>query len=292
MPQAGLNVSDDMVVPDRVAQQSFRERRSAPELAHAVASVWVLEVGAEGAEYEHRTAPNGSVEISCVLGSDRLVVSGPQRGPLIASVAPGTTVIGIRFHPGAAPAVLGPPASELLDLCVDLDGLWGARGAILAEQLAEADTPERALQLVEDTLTRRLSESSEPDPLVAAAIGRLQPWLSRGIDALASDLYVSPRQLHRRFVAALGFGPKRLERILRLQAFLALTHGPDQPDIGLAFLAQIAGYADQSHLTREVVALTGMTPGVLLEETRKNCGANHDHGPSYASLRHALLAGG
>lgn len=275
---------------ERDPVQSYRERLPVPELAHKVASVWVLEVGAHGGAYEHRTVPNGSVELSYALGSDRAVVSGPQRGPLVARVEPGATVIGIRFRPGAAPSILGLPASELVGLRVDLDGLWGSGVAMLAKRLGEAGAPERAARLLEEELPRRLADAPAPDPLVTAAIAQLQPWRFGGLDVLASDLYISRRQLHRRFVAALGFGPKTLQRILRLQGFLALAQAPDQSHMGLARLAQQVGYADQPHLTREVAALAGTTPQVFLEETRSSCGPNHDHEASYAGLRRALLA--
>ena len=274
--------------PDPV--QSFRERLPAPETARKVASVWVLEVGAEGGAYEHRTVPNGSVEISYALGSNRIVVSGPQRMPLVARVEPGTTVVGLRFRPGAAPSILGPPASELVDLRVDLDRLWGSGVAMLAERLGEAGAPEGAARLLEDELAHRLADATAPDQLVTAAIGRLQPWRPGGLSDMASGLYISPRQLHRRFVAALGFGPKTLERILRFQGFLALAQGPEQRHIGLARLAQRAGYADQPHLTREAAALTGLTPRAFLDETWRRCGPTHDHEASYAGLRRALLA--
>jgi hypothetical protein len=55
-------------------------------------------------------------------------------------------------------------------------------------------------------------------------------------------------------------------------------------------LAKPAGYADQAHLTREAATLAGMTPRAFLDETRKTCGANHDHEASYAGLRRAVLA--
>jgi AraC-like DNA-binding protein len=270
--------------------QTYRERLPAPEIAREVASVWLLEVGAGGGAYEHRTVPNGSVEISYALGSERVVVSGPQSEPLAARVETGTTLIGIRFRPGAAPSILGPPASELVDLSVDLDRLWGSGVATLVERLGEAGAPDAAARVLEDELASRVLDATAPDPLVAAAIGRLQPWRSGGLDALASDLYISHRQLHRRFVAALGYGPKMLERILRFQGFLALAQAPDQHDVGLARLAQHAGYADQPHLTREAAALAGMTPRAFLEETRRSCGPNHDHDASYAGIRRALLA--
>jgi AraC-like DNA-binding protein len=275
---------------ERDPGQTYHERRSAPEVARWVASAWVLEVDAEGGAYEHRTAPNGSVEISYTLGSDRLVACGPQRGALVDRIESGSTVVGIRFRPGVAPSILGVPASELVDLRVNLDRLWGSDATKLAERLGETGAPGNAVQRLEGELVRRLADATAPDPLVTAAIGRLQPWRSCGLDALASDLYISPRQLHRRFVAALGFGPKTLARILRLQGFLALVQRPEQRHIGLARLAQQAGYSDQPHLTREVAALAGMTPRALLAETQRSCCANHDHEASYAGMRRALLA--
>ena len=271
--------------PDPI--QSYQERLPAPKLATYVTSVWVLEVGADGGAYEHRTVPNGSVEISHVLGSDRVEVSGPQRGPLVARVEPGTTLVGIRLRPGAAPSILGLPASELVDDREELDGLGSPRSAALAERLAEAGAPESAVRLLEEEVVQRLAEATAPDPLVTAAVGRLQPWQSGGVGDLASDLYLSSRQLHRRFIVALGFGPKTFQRILRFQGFLALAR---DRHASLARFARQAGYADQGHLTREAATLTGLTPRAFLEETWRHCGPNHDHDASYAGLRRALLA--
>ena len=89
------------------------------------------------------------------------------------------------------------------------------------------------------------------------------------------------------FVAALGFGPKAFQRILRFQGFLALSQGLHSRHIGLARLAKQAGYADQSHLTRESSALTGLTPKAFLEEMWSSCGTNHDHEASYGGRRRA-----
>lgn len=269
--------------------QSYRERLPAPELAGHVAIVWVLEVGADGVSYEHRTVPNGSLEISYTLGSDRIGVAGPRRGPLVARLEPGAAVVGLRLRPGAAPSLLGPPATELVDLEVDAELLWGPGAAALAGRLAEAGAPARAARVLEDEIARRVAAAPALDPLVAAAVGRLQPWRSGGLGDWASGLPLSERQLRRRFLAALGLGPKAFQRILRFQAFLALTQGR-RGHLGLARLARRAGYADQAHLTREASALAGLTPRAFLEETWRSCGPTHDHEASYVGLRRALSA--
>lgn len=79
---------------------------------------------------------------------------------------------------------------------------------------------------------------------------------------LARRAGLSERQLHRRCLAAFGYGAKTLDRVLRLQRVLAL--GRAAPGRGLAELAAAAGYADQAHLGHEVRALTGTTPAHLL----------------------------
>lgn len=51
-----------------------------------------------------------------------------------------------------------------------------------------------------------------------------------------------------------------LQRVLRLQSFLASLQ---DPPVSLGVLAYRAGYADQSHLNREAIALAGTTPAAL-----------------------------
>jgi AraC-like DNA-binding protein len=55
--------------------------------------------------------------------------------------------------------------------------------------------------------------------------------------------------------------PKRFARIARVQAVLRRL--ATEPDADLAGLAAELGFADQAHLTREVRALAGTTPGRL-----------------------------
>ena len=77
---------------------------------------------------------------------------------------------------------------------------------------------------------------------------------------LARELGVSERHLRRRATAELGYGPKTFARIVRFQRALALLRA-GQP-AGRRW-RPTAGYADQPHLTREVTALAGRTPGAV-----------------------------
>jgi AraC-like DNA-binding protein len=78
-------------------------------------------------------------------------------------------------------------------------------------------------------------------------------------EELADDVGLSVRQLRRRCHAAVGYGPKTLQRVLRFQRFVRLIDAPAGPP-DLAAAAAQSGYADQAHLSRECVALSGLTP--------------------------------
>jgi AraC-like DNA-binding protein len=267
-----------------VLEQTYRE---APPTAPQVASVWIQRV-AEGSEpYRHRTIPHGSVELRCEIGG-RPEVVGPQTVPRLETLGPGATVVGIRLRLGAAPAVLGAPASELVDLTVGAEQLWGPAAERVGELVAAAATPEQAGFALESAAFRRALER-ELDPVVAGAAALLLPGRTEDVASLPSELYISERTLRRRVQAAIGLPPKVLHRMLRFQGFLALAHGRGGDPAELAMLAAEAGYADQSHLTRECMRLAGLSPRALMQESLENCRrAGHDHAVSFGPLLHGL----
>jgi Domain of unknown function (DUF6597) len=155
--------------------QCYRERLPRSDAARLLSCVWIQEVSRTARCFEHRTVPNGCVEIACALSSGLVRAVGSRRKPTVERLAPGETVVGLRFRPGAALAVLGLPAAELIDREVDLDRLRGPAAVALGERVAEAASPEHAVRQLEEIVTR-LAGDSEPDPLVAEAVERLQPW--------------------------------------------------------------------------------------------------------------------
>jgi AraC-like DNA-binding protein len=185
-----------------------------------------------------------------------LVVAGPDCGPVAVVLQPGTSLVGIRFRPGAAPGFLGVPASALSDGHVALADLRRAEAEALEDRLHAAASPETALAMLEQAVAR-----TEPvDPAVAAVV-RLCATTRRPVTEAVG---LSERHLRRRCTAALGYGPKTLERIVRFRRFLRLAEA--RPHDGLAYLAALAGYSDQAHLTRECVRLAGATPRRLREQ--------------------------
>jgi AraC-like DNA-binding protein len=254
--------------------QSYRERLPAPTC------VWIQRVETGSAPYAHRTVPNGSAELVVPVGELPRVV-GPQTSATEEVLDGGTTVVGVRFRPGAAPAVLGVPATEVVDLDLAADELWGRAAVALGEAVAAAPTPAEAAAVLERSVYERLADAPGLDPVVGEAVRRLLPGGGGEVASIASPLFISERQLRRRCEAAIGVSPKTLARMLRFQRFLALAGQTEHPAEQLSRLAADAGYADQSHLTREAARLGGRSPKALLLDSEHNCGCNHDHSASY-----------
>jgi AraC-like DNA-binding protein len=189
-------------------------------------------------------------------------VAGPDTGPVSTRTRPGTVFAGVRFRPAAGGQVLGLPLNELRDRRVPLaelrhDTALGLPASpCLSPDLSPAEAAARLLDV-----TGTLVASGRPDPAISRAASLLRDPAAR-TDDIAERVGLSERQFRRRAHAAIGYGPKTLQRILRFQRFVRLLDAsPPPPD--LATLAAVTGYADQPHLTRECVALSGLTPASL-----------------------------
>jgi AraC-like DNA-binding protein len=261
---------------------SYVERPPLPGLAAVVRTVWIQRTGE--AAYVQRHLPTGGVEIHFPIGGRPQLV-GPLTGPEIEVIPAHTTIAGVRFHPGTAPP-LPTVLDDLVDQRLGLGELWGSSVDRLVEAMARAETPERALVFLQVHLLQEFRTGVRTDPLVGEAVRALMPWHPVDIDTLADHLALSASQLRRRCRHAVGVGPKVLQRTLRFQGFLALaqagaTASGRRGADGTAGLAVDAGYADQAHLSRECLRLTGLTPRRLLGGEVDRCSCGHEHSASY-----------
>jgi AraC-like DNA-binding protein len=234
----------------------YRELAPPFELSDHVLCVWRLVADEERSE---RILPDGSLDLVYVDGR-RLLVAGPDTAAASARREPGTLTVGVRFRPGAAPSVLGIAAEELRDRRVPLEEVWDGAGTELEERVAGAQGAADRLAILVDAIARRLPDAPPPDGLVTAAAHLLHRDPRARVGDLAEEVSLSERQLRRRFHIHVGYGPKTLARVMRLQRLLALAPRHD----GLAELALACGYADQAHMTAECTRLAGLSPAALL----------------------------
>ncbi|WP_210414617.1 helix-turn-helix domain-containing protein [Microlunatus elymi] len=190
--------------------------------------------------------------------------SSQRSGSFIAGLLPGHLRAGgldgeclqIRLSPVVAQAVLGSSA-ELTGRVFGLELALGREAGRLERSLRAATSWSQRFAIAADFVDRRLQAASLIEPEVDHA---WQRTLAAGgtvrIDDLADEVGWNRQRLWSRFRARLGITPKRAAQLVRFDRAAHLLVAGRPP----AEAAADTGYADQSHLHREVRAITGTTP--------------------------------
>lgn len=256
-----LNETDASPWDNACVDAGYRELAPPAAARGAIDCLWVRLPPREGRSAS-RVLPDACVDIVWTEGRGA-VLAGPDTAATSASVSPGAPIVGARFAPGAGGTALGVPLAAVRDQRLPLAELWPE----LDRELPGDLDPRTALSRL-GALALRLVGQSPPDAAVREAARRLADPGTR-VERLADDLGFSERQLRRRCDAAVGYGPKTLQRVLRFRRFLARADadadagaGAGGPD--LARIAAEVGYADQAHLTRECTRLAGLSPAALM----------------------------
>jgi AraC-like DNA-binding protein len=249
----------------------YQEFRPSPPLAETVLAFW--SVAGEGSFVPSPTIlPDAYVEIVLNLGDpvellgsvfagrqpDRVVVGLLERA-IPMRYGKRVRTFGIRLHPARASGFLGVPAARIANTLTPLATLNpGCDAGIAAWLRAGADPDSTSDRAALEQLLAEQRQLPGADHLVVEAVDRLlAAEHPLAVVDIARQLGVTPRHLHRRFVATVGTPPKRLERLARFAR--TWQHATMGPPLGWAELAYANGYADQAHLVREFRAF-GATP--------------------------------
>jgi AraC-like DNA-binding protein len=261
------------------APEVIRQVVPRPELRPFVDLIWQYDGLIQSHELE-RVLPTGTMQIIINLAEDAsrkydasdpeqieehsgAIVSGPHGRFFLIDTAEQASVVGISFTPGGAAPFLGMPASELRDLHVSLEDLFGGTGRDLREQLIEAETSER-FRILEDWLLARANGRLTRHPAVAYALTEFRGVPStRSVSDVTERAGLSSRRFIELFDAEVGLTPKLFCRIKRFQHALRIVQ---QTDVDWADLAAMAGYYDQSHMIRDFQEFCGLNPGAYLKQ--------------------------
>ncbi len=190
----------------------------------------------------------------------RILAGGPSTKAVRLSVTDARDFFFVRFRPGRLPRLLGLQPPDLVDQTeLGLQSVLGHSADVWGERLREVRTLEGRQAILEEAFL-----SARPDllcqdrrclqaiTLVEAVDGRIQ------VTELARDLGLSPRTLERLFREQIGLTPKRFIRQVRFQTALRLLK--DRRGTSLGRIAQVCGYADQTHFINEFKELAGRLP--------------------------------
>jgi AraC-like DNA-binding protein len=204
-----------------------------------------------------------------IEGTDRTLgafVVGNQSGPSLTQLGGHQHGVQVELSAGAALKLLGP-VGQLNNAAVPIEEVLGRWAVRLVERLGDAATWEERFTLLDGVF----SALDIPDG------GGMSPevsWLRRQLAASGGRARVEPlmdetgwsrRLVTERFRRQLGLAPKAYARIVRFQRAVVLLQGVRHGHT-LADVAIESGYYDQSHLTRDFVALAGCTPTALMAE--------------------------
>lgn len=218
--------------------------RPASELAPYVQHYWL---GSDVPDPAVTVLPDGCVDVVLeVTGADsRAWVFGSTTRPTKVACLPGARYLGVRFRPGRSRHFLRAAAHELTDRRED------------AASLLRFAVDPKTFPRLDQILARTLAMAPPVDSRVDEAVRRIEG--AHGAvrtDELARRLGVSLRQLQRGFARDVGVTPKLFAMISRAGHAARLLRGR----ASLADTAAQAGYADQSHMTRDFARLAGVTP--------------------------------
>lgn len=219
--------------------------------------------------------PHPAVTLILEFGDGPLVVDTATSRQQLTSLVAGFThgglrvrgenvrCVEVRLSPVVAYAVLGVSPADLEHAVVSFDDLWGRDVSRLREQLGEARSWQDRFALTDALLADRGATGTSTDPEVAWSWERIVGSGGRvRIDELAAEVGWSRKRLWSRFRAQTGLPPKRAAKLVRFdQAVHRLAAGENA-----ARIAADGGYADQSHLHRDILEFTGVTPATVARE--------------------------
>jgi AraC-like DNA-binding protein len=237
----------------RVYQSSsvrYEETLPQADLGRDVVCFWTLQVDPSAHSHVQHLLPDLTVDVISVDGRQPFVM-GPPTTAVRVPLPAGQVNRGVRLRAGAARRLFDASPAELLDSIVPLSDVLSARSA-RGIDAAPADVHAHVAQLLRQS-------AAEKDPTVRSAINWLGKNWRSSVDDLSRQANWSNRELRRRFVAAIGMGPKLVQRMVRVQTALHLLQAR-QGRVALSDLALECGFADQAHMARELARFTDHTP--------------------------------
>lgn len=253
-----------------------------PPLGNFVELFWFYDGYFAGSHKKERLMPDGSVELIINLKEDEAriydrekldkcerlpgaLVCGPHSNCFVIDTDQQQSVIGIHFKPGGAFPFFKMPASELQNLHVALQDLWGYEASLLRQRLLEAQTPQMKFHVLEDCLQAQALRPLERHRAVDHALALLRNiHTAPAITDLADHIGISSRRFIQLFSNEVGLTPKLFARVRRFQNVLLQLQ--NAREIDWADLAAGCGYFDQAHFIHDFKDFSGINPTTYLAQ--------------------------
>lgn len=262
---------------DTIKYETFE---SPPNLGSLIKCFWTLEVQAQGGYQKQLIIPDGCIDMIFILGDDvrrytsenkfiiqpREMILGQITEPFFIEPTGYVNSFAVRFYPYGFANFVSMPIKKLANKDTPLKLLFGEKASQeLGQKIKKAiDTKER-IKIVETFLLKKLKDKAIIDNIVKTTIDAM--LLTKGSAPISSILkndLSKRRQLERKFVEKVGISPKKLGKVIRLQAALKMLLNKKSEN--LTAIAYDNEYYDQAHFTKDFKEFTGTTPKDFLQD--------------------------
>ena len=162
-----------------------------------------------------------------------------------------TSLIVVVFQPYGMSVLFNISARELMDQAIPLTDL-------VSDQVGECGSPEAVTAALDRFFLNQSPKA--PSALVEYVVKYIEA--SNGtftLSELRQHTGATERQIERQFNIMVGFGPKHLGDLVKLNAFLKRMRNAPAGE-KLTSIAYDSGYYDQAHSIKKFRKITGMTP--------------------------------
>lgn len=259
----------------------YRSFIPSPALQKMVKCIWVLEDDTiSPANDFEKILPDGSPELlfhygDLFLKKENGTAALQQRsflfGQLTSFIELKPTgkigVLGIKFHPHGLYQLTGIPQWELNDTAIEMQNIFGKGYHETEEKIDLSFTMQERVRHAENFLLQQVAEQSLKKKKDCAEINHAlrvlaDPFEKKNNNSIASQLFISKRELERRFATIVGLSPTQYAKIIRFQYIFQVKEKMQS----LTALAHAAGYYDQSHFIRDFKAIAGINPASFFKK--------------------------
>jgi hypothetical protein len=252
------------------------------DLESLVKCYWTLEVPFQAHTQKQLIIPDGCIEMIFILGDDvkrytsgnrfilqpRNMVLGQITQPFYIQPTGFVNTFAVRFYPYGFANFVSMPFKNLANKETPLKQLFGEKASKeLGQKIKQATSTNRRIQIVETFLLNKLKQKLTIDKIVKTTIDAM--ILTKGsvpITSILKEDLSKRRQIERKFIEKVGISPKKLGKVIRLQAALKMLL--NRQSESLTRIAYDNDYYDQAHFTKDFKDFTGTTPKEFTQDTK------------------------